>query len=155
MMCFLIQGAEGWFVTIPIIGSSERTTPSAASKNVAAIYELEEAGGQTSLVLEFVEGETLQDRLKRGALALEEALVIAKQVAEGLEAAHDRGIVHRDLKPANIKITPDGRAKILDFGLAKMLEPDRPNLDPSNSPTLSIGRTQGEVILGTAAYMSP
>jgi eukaryotic-like serine/threonine-protein kinase len=103
--------------------------------------------------MEFVDGETLADRLKRGPLPVDETLHIAKQVAEALEAAHQNGITHRDLKPANIKITPDGKVKVLDFGLAKMFE-NAATLDASNSPTLMSG-TAGGVILGTAAYMSP
>ncbi len=87
--------------------------------NIAAIYGLEEAGGQLFLVLELVDGEDLAERLKRGAIPLDEAIAVATQIAEALEAAHDKGIVHRDLKPANVKVTPDGKVKVLDFGLAK------------------------------------
>src|SRR5438093_6637231 len=103
--------------------------------------------------MELVEGETLQERLKRGAIPIDEALPVAKQIAEALEAAHESGLVHRDLKPANIKLTADGRVKVLDFGLAKAFAPmTETNL--SNSPTLVSGSMPG-VILGTAAYMSP
>ena len=123
--------------------------------NIAGIYGLEDANGTTALVLELVEGPTLADRLTRGALVLSEALGIARQVADALEAAHEKGIIHRDLKPANIKITPDGQVKVLDFGLAKMLESDAAPSALSMSPTLSIHATNAGVILGTAAYMSP
>jgi len=90
--------------------------------NIAAIYDLEEAEGIRFLVLELVEGETLAERIQRGPIRIEEALEIGKQICEALEAAHEKGIVHRDLKPANVKIAPDGRVKVLDFGLAKALE---------------------------------
>src|SRR5262245_49805015 len=90
--------------------------------NIAQIYGLENADASRCIVMELVEGETLQERLKRGVIPVEEALAIAKQIAEALEAAHEKGIIHRDLKPANVKITPDGRAKVLDFGLAKPSE---------------------------------
>jgi serine/threonine protein kinase len=122
--------------------------------NIAGIHDLAEASGSRYLVLELVEGETLADRIARGPLPVEEALNIAIQVCEALEAAHERGIIHRDLKPANAKITPDGNVKVLDFGLAKAIEnlPANPTL--SNSPTLLSG-TVGGMIIGTAAYMSP
>ena len=106
------------------------------------------------LVLELVEGETLGDRLAHGAMPVHESLEIARQIAEALEAAHSQGIVHRDLKPANIKITPDGRVKVLDFGLAKPIGPDASDAGMSQSPTLATATIPG-VILGTAAYMSP
>src|SRR5262249_41385104 len=105
--------------------------------------------------LELVEGETLADRVANGPVPVEEALTIAKQIAEGLEAAHEKGIIHRDLKPANVKITPDGKVKVLDFGLARALETGPRNSNFSNSPTLSLAATQAGIILGTAAYMSP
>jgi serine/threonine protein kinase len=106
--------------------------------------------------MELVHGETLQERLKRGAIPMDEALAIAKQVAEALEAAHDKDIIHRDLKPANVKITPEGRVKVLDFGLAKALDTGPAHADLSNSPTLmSMAATNSGMILGTAAYMSP
>jgi serine/threonine protein kinase/Tol biopolymer transport system component len=123
--------------------------------NIAAIHGLEESGGIRALVMELVEGPTLAERISQGRLLLEEALTTARQIAEGLEYAHEKGIVHRDLKPANVKITAEGVAKILDFGLAKAAEQTAPSGDPSNSPTFSLGATQAGVILGTAAYMSP
>jgi serine/threonine protein kinase/WD40 repeat protein len=123
--------------------------------NIAAIYGVEEADGKRFLVLELVEGETLAERLSRGALPLEETLQICRQIAEGLEGAHERGIVHRDLKPSNVKITPEGKAKILDFGLAKALVEELTAADIANSPTITANMTQPGVILGTAAYMSP
>jgi serine/threonine protein kinase len=124
--------------------------------NIAAIYDLEEAEGSRFLVLEFVEGETLAERIGRGPIPVEEALNIARNICEALEAAHEKGITHRDLKPANIKITPDGKVKVLDFGLAKAIEKASTGTAQSNSPTLlSTAETSVGVILGTAAYMSP
>jgi serine/threonine protein kinase len=106
--------------------------------------------------MELVPGETLQERVERdGPVPVEEALTIAKQIAEALEAAHEKGIIHRDLKPANVKLTPEGKVKVLDFGLAKAFEADATNEDMGNSPTLSMAATMQGVILGTAAYMSP
>ena len=123
--------------------------------NIAAIYDLQEANDTRFLVLELVEGETLADRTARGPIPIEEALDIAKSICEALEAAHEKGIVHRDLKPANVKITPEGKVKVLDFGLAKALESGRAQV-ASNSPTiLSAAATNAGVILGTAGYMSP
>src|SRR6266516_523814 len=104
--------------------------------NIAGIYDLEEAEGARFLVLEFVEGETLADRLRRGPIPIEQALNIAKSICEALEAAHEKGITHRDLKPANIKLTPDGKVKVLDFGLAKAVESTPTATAQSNSPTL-------------------
>ena len=121
--------------------------------NIGAIYDLEEADGSLFLVLELVEGETLAERIARGSIPLDEAFDIAKQICDALEAAHERGIIHRDLKPANIKLTPDGKVKVLDFGLAKAFE-EQPQRSVSSSPTLMSGSLAG-VILGTAAYMSP
>ena len=123
--------------------------------NIAAIYGLEEDNSTRFLVLELVEGDTLADRRKRGAIPVEESLKIALQIAEALEAAHEKGVIHRDLKPANIKVTPDGKVKVLDFGLAKAFAGDGSDVNLSQSPTLSIAATQKGVILGTAAYMSP
>ncbi len=146
--------------------------------NIASIYGLEESSGVRALVMELVEGPTLAERIsvapgfsparddlkveattgggeRRSPLQLDEALGIAKQIADALEAAHERGIIHRDLKPANIKITSEGTAKVLDFGLAKSLVPEESGGNVSNSPTISIAATQAGMILGTAAYMSP
>ncbi len=123
--------------------------------HVAAIYGIERADGHSFLVMELVEGETLAERICRGPIPVHETLEIAKQIAEALEAAHEKGIVHRDLKPANIKLNPDGAVKVLDFGLAKADEVSPSKTDLSNSPTmLSAGSISG-VILGTATYMSP
>ncbi len=122
--------------------------------NIAAIYNLEEADGSRYLVLELVEGQTLADRLKRGPVAIDEALTISKRICEAIEAAHEKGIIHRDLKPANIKLTSDGVVKVLDFGLAKVREAEEQVSNLSNSPTLMTAAGQG-MILGTAAYMSP
>ncbi|HUE90237.1 MAG TPA: protein kinase [Vicinamibacterales bacterium] len=120
---------------------------------IAAIYDLAEAGGTTFLVLEFVEGETLADRLARGPLAVDEAVGIARQILEALEAAHEKGICHRDLKPANVSVTRGGVVKVLDFGLAKVLQRSKDGdvIDPSTT----FGGTSAGVILGTAGYMSP
>ncbi len=123
--------------------------------NIAAIYGLEEDTGTRFLVLELVEGDTLADRLKRGAVPVEESLKLALQIAKALEAAHEKGVIHRDLKPANIKVTSEERIKVLDFGLAKAFAGDGADASLSNSPTLSMAATQQGVILGTAAYMSP
>ena len=121
---------------------------------IAAIYGLEEADDTRALVLELVEGPTLADRISQGPIPVDEALPIAKQIAEALEAAHEAGVIHRDLKPANIKVREDGTVKVLDFGLAKALD-TTPEGDPSLSPTLTAAATQMGVIMGTAAYMSP
>src|SRR5471032_19971 len=125
--------------------------------NIAAIYGLEKTPDFTALVMELVEGEDLSQRIARGAIPLAEALPIAKQIAEALEAAHEQGIIHRDLKPANIKVREDGTVKVLDFGLAKALEPSGAlSASASMSPTLTTpAMTQMGMILGTAAYMSP
>jgi serine/threonine protein kinase len=104
--------------------------------NIGAIYDLEELNGTRFLVLELVEGETLADRIARGSIPVDETLHIAKQIAEALEAAHELGVVHRDLKPANVKITPDGKVKVLDFGLAKAFETEAAGMNLSNSPTV-------------------
>ena len=124
--------------------------------NIAQIHGIEEADGTRALVLELVEGPTLADRIAQGAIPVDEALPIAKQIAEALEAAHEQGVIHRDLKPANVKVRADGTVKVLDFGLAKALDPT-PTGDPSQSPTVTgtVGGTREGIILGTAAYMSP
>jgi Tol biopolymer transport system component len=122
--------------------------------HIGTIHGLEESEGVRALVLELVDGETLADRLHRGAISIPDALAMARQIADALEAAHDKGIVHRDLKPSNIKITPDGVVKVLDFGLAKG-GTEASGYDLTQSPTISIGNTHDGVILGTAPYMSP
>src|ERR1700694_2587007 len=124
--------------------------------NIATIHGLEQSGGTSYLVMELVSGETLAERVKGdGAVPIEEALAIAKQIAEALEAAHEKLIIHRDLKPANVKVTPEGKVKVLDFGLAKAFAGEVADSNPSQSPTLSAVATMQGVILGTAAYMSP
>ena len=123
--------------------------------NIGHIYGLEDAGATKALVLELIPGATLAERIAEGPIPLEEALQIALQMTEGVEAAHEKGVIHRDLKPANIKVTPEGQVKILDFGLAKALEGEMPASDLSQSPTLTQAATLAGVILGTAAYMSP
>ena len=133
-----------------------RTLAALNHPNIGSIYGLEESDGAMALILELVEGPTLADRVAQSALPVDEALVIARQIAEALEAAHDQGIVHRDLKPANIKLRPDGTVKVLDFGLAKAFDPSpTPTSSLSISPTLTSPATQIGVILGTAAYMAP
>src|SRR5262245_8174788 len=132
-----------------------RVLASLNHSNIAGIFGLEESGGRKFLVMELVGGETLAERIKRGPIPVDESLGIAKQICEALEAAHERGIIHRDLKPANVKITPDGKVKVLDFGLAKAFENEPASAALSNSPTLSMAATNAGVILGTAAYMSP
>jgi len=123
--------------------------------NIAAIYGLEESGGVRALVMELVEGPTLAERIAASAIPVEEALAIARQIADALDAAHEKGIIHRDLKPANIKVTPEGKVKVLDFGLAKAFETEQAASDASLSPTLTLDATRAGVILGTAGYMSP
>jgi Tol biopolymer transport system component len=123
--------------------------------HIAAIYGVAEAPACRAIVLELVEGPTLEDRIQTGSLRIDEALVIGRQIAEALEAAHARGVVHRDLKPANVKVTADGRVKVLDFGLAKLVNEEAPSGSLTMSPTLSAHATLAGVILGTAAYMSP
>ncbi|MCH7604066.1 MAG: serine/threonine protein kinase [Planctomycetes bacterium] len=139
----------------------EREAKLLASLNhphIATIFGIEEADGNQYIILEYVEGETLAERLQRGAIPVNEALPIAGQIAEAMEAAHEKGVIHRDLKPANIKFTADGEVKVLDFGLAKAIDEhistsseiaNSPTMAPQGSPTIS------GVILGTAGYLSP
>ena len=122
---------------------------------IASIYGFDHTDGAHFLVLELAPGESLASRLARGPLPVAEAVQVARQVADGLEAAHDKGIVHRDLKPGNIQVSADGQVKLLDFGLAKAFAPDPTAPDSSQSPTVTSGGTRYGVILGTAAYMSP
>jgi eukaryotic-like serine/threonine-protein kinase len=130
-----------------------QTLASLNHPNIAHIHGLEESNGVRALVMELVEGEDLSQRIARGAIPLDEALPIAKQIAEALEAAHEQGIIHRDLKPANVKVRPDGTVKVLDFGLAKAMEPtagSSPSM--SMSPTITTpAMTQAGMILGTVA----
>ena len=123
--------------------------------NIAAIYGLHQEAGERFLAMELVEGEDLSKRLQRGPLPVEQALDIGAQMAAGIEAAHEKGVVHRDLKPANVIVNPEGKVKLLDFGLAKALENDPASGDPSLSPTMTSAGTVAGMILGTAAYMSP
>ena len=125
--------------------------------NIGSIYGLEEAEGVRALVLELVEGPTLADRIKQGPIPIDEALPIARQIAEALEAAHEQGVIHRDLKPANVKVKADGMVKVLDFGLAKAFQPDVSDVSVSASPTISLtaAATQMGMVIGTAAYMAP
>jgi len=152
---------EEFFEDSDRVARFEREAKSLAALNhpgIAAVYAFEEVSGRHLIVMELVEGEDLGQRLASGPFPLEESLSIAKQIAEALEAAHDRGIVHRDLKPANVKSMPDGRVKLLDFGLAKIFEADEAGGSaPSvtRSPTLTARATAAGVIIGTAAYMSP
>ena len=122
--------------------------------NIGAVYGLEQTTEANAIVLELIEGETIADRIARGSIPVREALHIAVQIAEALEAAHERGVIHRDLKPVNIKITADDKVKVLDFGLAKAME-SAPAGNLTHSPTLSMMATQAGMVLGTAAYMSP
>jgi eukaryotic-like serine/threonine-protein kinase len=136
----------------------EREAKLLASLNhpiIAAIYGLEQAEGKRFIVMELVEGESLAQRLSKGALPIDEALAICRQIAEGLEAAHEKGVIHRDLKPANVMITEGDKVKILDFGLAKALSGESQSVSASQSPMITEAMTQPGVILGTAAYMSP
>jgi serine/threonine-protein kinase len=126
--------------------------------HIAALYGTGQSDGTVAahfLIMELVEGQTLLERLQRGPLPVAEALAIAVQIADALECAHERGVVHRDLKPANVKITPDDKVKVLDFGLAKAMDSSPAASSPANSPTLSVLATQAGLVMGTAAYMSP
>ncbi|MBN2241408.1 MAG: serine/threonine-protein kinase [Acidobacteria bacterium] len=123
--------------------------------NIAAIYGIEQIEGKRFLAMEYVDGQTLAQRTGKGAIPAEEALAICRQIAEGLEAAHEKGVIHRDLKPANVMVTEGDKVKILDFGLAKALSDETQIVDSSQSPTLTEAMTRPGVILGTAAYMSP
>jgi serine/threonine protein kinase len=137
-------------------GREARVLASLNHPHIGAIYGLEDADGVTALVLELIEGPTLADRIAPGPMPVDEALPIARQIAAALEAAHEQGIVHRDLKPANVKVKADGTVKVLDFGLAKALQPQVGSAagEPTHSPTVT-APTQKGVILGTAAYMAP
>ncbi|MFI5181262.1 MAG: protein kinase [Thermoanaerobaculia bacterium] len=155
---------EEFFEDKDRVARFEREAKSLAALNhpgIAAIYSFEEISGRHLLVMELVEGEDLGQKLLSGPIPLEESLSLSRQIAEALEAAHEKGIVHRDLKPANVKVTPDGRVKLLDFGLAKVFEGDPSNEKSGSggaltkSPTLTARATAAGVILGTAAYMSP
>ena len=152
---------SGTFVTDPNrlarFRREAQVLASLSHPNIAAIYGFEDSGATHALVLELVDGPTLADRIEHGPIALADALPLAKQIAEALEAAHELGIVHRDLKPANIKVRADGTVKVLDFGLAKSMDPAAgSSADATNSPTLtSPAMTQVGMILGTAAYMAP
>lgn len=133
-----------------------KTLASLNHPNIAIIHGLEQAGDVHALVMELVDGDDLSQRIARGAIPIDEALPIAKQIAEALEAAHGQGIIHRDLKPANVKVRSDGVVKVLDFGLAKALEPMSAGMDATASPTITTpAMTRAGMILGTAAYMSP
>ena len=124
--------------------------------HIAQIYGLEDSTDTPALIMELVEGSTLADRIRQGPLPLDEALMIAHQVAEALDAAHEKGVIHRDLKPANVIVTHDGVVKVLDFGLAVVAQgTGSSEIDATHSPTLTLAATRAGVILGTAAYMSP
>jgi len=123
--------------------------------NIATIHGLEKSEGQQFLVMELVEGDTLRERIEKGPLPKDEALEVCQQIAEGLESAHEKGIIHRDLKPANVKVTPEGKVKILDFGIAKVFQDQPDETDPSKSPVITDEMTRPGMILGTAAYMAP
>lgn len=152
---------EEFFEDADRVARFEREAKSLAARNhsgIATVYAFEEIAGRHILAMELVEGEGLDIRIAAGAIPIDEALAIAKQIAEALEAAHEKAIVHRDLKPANIKVTPDGKVKLLDFGLAKIFEGDAASgSSPSltHSPTMTGRATAAGMILGTAAYMSP
>jgi len=128
---------------------------SLSHQNIATLHGLEEHDGHRFLVMELAEGETLAERIKKGPLPIDDALDYARQIAEGLEVAHEYGIIHRDLKPANLMVSAEGKVKVLDFGLAKAWYPDECDADLTHSPTLTGQMTAAGVLLGTAAYMSP
>jgi len=132
-----------------------RLLASLSHQNIATLHGLEEHEGQRFLIMELAEGETLAERLQKGLVPVDEALEIALQIAEGLEAAHEQGIIHRDLKPANVMLSPEGKVKVLDFGLAKAWQPVEGDPDLTHSPTLPGQMTEGGVLLGTVGYMSP
>jgi Tol biopolymer transport system component/tRNA A-37 threonylcarbamoyl transferase component Bud32 len=123
--------------------------------HIAAVHNLDEHDGIVYLAMELVEGESLEAKLKSGALPVDDALLVALQIAEALEAAHGKGVVHRDLKPANVMLTPEGQVKVLDFGLAKAFAGNSTEASPMHSPALSVAMTQQGLVLGTAGYMSP
>ncbi|MBM41454.1 MAG: hypothetical protein CL483_05955, partial [Acidobacteria bacterium] len=124
--------------------------------NIGGIYGLERADDAQALVLELIDGPTLADRIAEGPIPVDEALEIAGQIAEALEAAHEQGIIHRDLKPANVKVKTDGTVKVLDFGLAKAVNPEGGDGSGADNPTVSLtGATQMGMVVGTAAYMAP
>ena len=123
--------------------------------HIGAIYGLEDADGLRALVLELIDGDTLADRIARGPIPLADTLIIARQIADALDAAHEKGIIHRDLKPANIKVTPDGVVKVLDFGLARIVSTSDGGTSDSRRPTITIEGTREGLVMGTAPYMSP
>ena len=148
-----VYSARGTARAFPARGPG--TCRAEPSPHRSHFYELAEANGLRGLVLEFVEGETPADRLRRGPIPLDDALPIARQIADALEAAHEKAIIHRDLKPGNIKITPDGIVKVLDFGLAKNLSGDGSTPELTNAPVMTHDQMPEWVVMGTAAYMSP
>ena len=123
--------------------------------NIAEIHDIEKSDDTQALVLELVEGPTLADRITKGPIPIDEALPIAKQIAEALEAAHEAGVIHRDLKPANIKVREDGTVKVLDFGLAKTFQPDAPDPNMSRSPTVSLTAAATQRSRGASPLQAP
>ena len=123
--------------------------------HIAAVYSLDRHAGTLYLAMELVEGASLEEKLKSGAMSVADALPLALQIAQALEAAHEKGVIHRDLKPANIMLTPAGLVKVLDFGLAKAFSADPVKATAAQSPALSLAMTQQGIILGTAGYMAP